>query len=132
MKFITKDMDYAIRAVIAIASSNKKILNVKDILSKTLIPRPFLRKIMQKLSQKGLVKTIKGRNGGFSLVKQDVSIYDIIRSFSKKITLNDHLFRGEKCPFYATCNVKVELDKIDDEIIRRFKNVSIQKIIDKK
>ena len=132
MKFITKDMDYAIRAVMAIASSKKKSLNVKEILAQTNIPRPFLRKIMQTLSHKGIVNTIKGRNGGFSLVNEDVSFHDIITAFAAKITLNDHIFRGKKCQMFQTCNVRKEMDDVERELNDRFKNISIKKIVNKK
>ena len=51
MKLITRDTDYAIRALCCIAGSGKKELSVRDLTDRLAMQRPFLRKILQKLNK---------------------------------------------------------------------------------
>ena len=49
MKLITKDTDYAVRAIMYIAGSDKKIVSTAELMENLRLPRPFLRKILQVL-----------------------------------------------------------------------------------
>ena len=71
MKFITRDTDYALRALIfmakALREDNKKIVTVEDIVSGEKLPKVFLRRILQILAEKKVLSSYKGKKGGFSL-----------------------------------------------------------------
>ena len=56
MKLITRDTDYAIRALCFIARFKKKIVSVSELVKVLKIPRPFLRKILQTLNKKRILK----------------------------------------------------------------------------
>ena len=56
MKLITRDTDYAVRALVFIAKQKEEIVSVRDLVEKLKIPKPFLRKILQLLNKKGLLK----------------------------------------------------------------------------
>ncbi|MCX5702041.1 MAG: hypothetical protein NTW64_03570 [Candidatus Omnitrophica bacterium] len=51
MKLITRDTDYAIRALCYIAKNKNEIISVRELVTKLKIPRPFLRKGQFKLSE---------------------------------------------------------------------------------
>ena len=73
---------YAIRSVLYLAlygdESNK--LGAKSIAEELEVPQPFLAKLLQKLSKRHLVSSLKGPKGGFFLSKKDRhnTIFDII------------------------------------------------------
>jgi Rrf2 family protein len=128
MKIITKDIDYALRSVMAMFKNKKSRWKIPDLVKETKVSQPFLRKIMQILAKKGVIKTHKGRNGGFSLHNHDISIHDIICSFAEQVKLHDHVFMGKKCPKFSTCKVRAELDIMEKEISDRLKNIKISDI----
>ncbi|MBU2258562.1 MAG: Rrf2 family transcriptional regulator, partial [Candidatus Omnitrophica bacterium] len=65
MKLITRDTDYALRALCFIAKNKDKVTPAPELVAKLKIPRPFLRKILQSLDKNGLLKSYKGKGGGF-------------------------------------------------------------------
>jgi Rrf2 family protein len=89
----SKACEYAIRAMMFIALKSDKGLKVgiKEISSATLVPEAFIAKILQDLSRKGLVQSIKGPNGGFYLddLSKKRTVADIVRAID-----GDHLFIG--------------------------------------
>jgi hypothetical protein len=75
MKLINRDTDYALRAMSFIVKYNKKIVSVAELVKSLKIPQPFLRKILQKLNKQGILKSYKGKDGGFLLAKPANKIF---------------------------------------------------------
>lgn len=67
MAIFSKTCEYAIRAVFYIAHKTVSgaRVGIKDIASGIDSPELYLAKILQDLSRKGLISSIKGPNGGF-------------------------------------------------------------------
>jgi len=129
MKLITRDTDYAIRALCYIAKHKRMIVNVGDLVRKLKIPRPFLRKILQKLNKESLLKSYKGMGGGFTftltLTPDRILVTDIIRIFQGEIKLSEHIFKKSACPHVKTCVLKKRLDKIEKHVVDELKNITI-------
>ena len=100
MKLITRNTDYAVRALCFIAKQNKQIVPVSQLNKKLKIPRPFLRKILQILNKEGLIRSYKGQGGGFSLsvAPRKISLIDLIKIFQGSTKLNECIFRKNICP----------------------------------
>ena len=64
MKLITKDTDYALKALCYIAKSSKEIISVKELVKCLDVPNPFLRKVLQVLNRHKLLRSYKGKGGG--------------------------------------------------------------------
>ena len=75
MKLITRDTDYALRAICFLASNKKGHFCVPKLVKKLGIPGPFLRKLLQVLHNKGILNSFKGKGGGFSLAKAPKDIF---------------------------------------------------------
>ncbi|MBD1426466.1 RrF2 family transcriptional regulator [Sphingobacterium arenae] len=67
MGFFSKTCEYALRAVMYIASqsSDGKKVGIKEVADKINSPLHFLGKILQNLSKEGLIQSTKGPQGGF-------------------------------------------------------------------
>lgn len=72
------------RAVFFIAhrSSSGKRVGIKEIAEGIQSPEPFLGKIMQELSRKGIVQSVKGPNGGFYMDAEALSrpLSDVVKA----------------------------------------------------
>jgi Rrf2 family cysteine metabolism transcriptional repressor len=82
MKLSTKGR-YATRAMLHLAMhNNKRSMLLKDIAKEQEISERYLENIMRTLVSNGLVNSIKGRNGGFSLAKkpEDINLSHIIEA----------------------------------------------------
>lgn len=134
MKLITRDTDYAIRALCCIAKNEKELISTKDLVRCLKMPRPFLRKILQRLNKEGLVRSYKGRGGGFSLARhpKKISLTDLINIFQGPVTLNDHTFKKRPCPHSGTCKIKKRIDRIESLVISELKLITISSLIKRK
>ncbi len=67
MGIFSKTCEYAIRAVFFIAhrTATGGRVGIKEIATGINSPEPFLGKILQDLSRRGIVQSAKGPNGGF-------------------------------------------------------------------
>ncbi|MFC1809710.1 RrF2 family transcriptional regulator [Candidatus Omnitrophota bacterium] len=131
MKLITRETDYAIRALSTIAQDSKEIVTVTDLVDKTKIPRPFLRKLLQRLNKEGLLKSYKGKNGGFSLVvtADKILVSDVITIFQGSMQLNECLFKKDMCPHTETCSLRKIVDNIQDYATTTFEGVTLQDLL---
>ena len=131
MKLITRDTDYAIRALAAIASTKQRIVSAADLVRQLKIPRPFLRKILQVLSKKGVLKSIKGKTGGFSLALDPKNIYllKLMEIFQGKIKLNECMFKRKRCPNISTCPLRKKVCNIERYVVAQLKNVTLASLL---
>ena len=76
---ISLTLEYALRAVVAIAQNGDTPSTAKRISEITEIPLPYLSKLMQGLVKAGIVSSQRGIHGGFLLIKDpaQLSIWDI-------------------------------------------------------
>ncbi|NCT95606.1 MAG: Rrf2 family transcriptional regulator [Chitinophagaceae bacterium] len=119
----SKTCEYAIRAMIFIAQKTKEgdiRIGIKDIASGIDSPEYFIAKILQELSRKGLVQSVKGPNGGFYLDHSSLqqSLADVVRAVD-----GDKIFEGcglglkqcsEKCP----CPIHHDFKRIRKDLYR--------------
>lgn len=127
MKLITRDTDYALRALCFIATSHGRRVAVSGLVKALKIPRPFLRKILQVLHKKGILYSYKGLGGGFVLKKSPEKIYllELINIFQGPFKLNECLFKGKLCPNVKKCVLKEKMDGIEKHMLQELKGVSI-------
>jgi Rrf2 family protein len=84
MGIFSKTCEYAVRAVFFIAqhTADGSRVGIKEIAVNIDSPEHFLAKILQDLSKKGIVQSVKGPNGGFYLDAQSLSrpLSDVIEA----------------------------------------------------
>jgi len=133
MKLITRDTDYAIRALTCIAGSDNGKAAMSELVRKLEIPRPFSRKILQALTKKGFLESYKGKGGGFALTKKPdkINIFQLVETFQGPFQLSEHLLKGRNCPRVKTCYLKKRMDKIEKDVIRELKSITIMSMVKK-
>lgn len=131
MKLITRNTDYAIRALVDIAGRKNERVSAVELAKDSGIPRPFLRRILQRLSRKGFVKSYKGIGGGFIMAKTPSSIYivDIIEAFQGPLKLNECLFKKSLCPNRKLCLLKKKMDKIESYVLGEVRGITLDSLI---
>lgn len=131
MKLISRNMDYAIRAICYIARQKNEIISVAELVKALKMPRPFLRKILQVLNKKGLLVSHKGKGGGFQLGLPESKIFllDIMEAFQGPFKLNECTFKKEICPNRKFCWLKNKVDLIEEMVFLELKTVTIKSIL---
>ncbi len=131
MKLITRDTDYAVRALCFIAKSKEKIVPASMLVNKLRIPRPFLRQILQALNKKGILKSYKGLGGGFQLAisPNQIFLVDLIKIFQGPLRLNVCIFKKKICPNKNICMLRAKINIIEKEVILELGSISIASLL---
>ncbi len=128
MKLLTRNTDYAVRAVIYMAQKRDRLVSVPELTRALKVPGPFLRKILQILNKKGIAKSYRGIGGGFTLARASDKIYlmDIITVFQGPLKLNECFLRRTLCPNRQKCPLKKRIDKIERFVLSELGSISIK------
>ncbi|MDP3791116.1 MAG: Rrf2 family transcriptional regulator [Candidatus Omnitrophota bacterium] len=132
MKLISRNTDYAVRAICHMAQEKNAIVSVTELVRTLKIPHPFLRKILQTLNKKGILESHKGAGGGFILSKDPKKLYltDIMEAFQGPFKLNECFFKKELCPNRRACFLKHKIDTIEDHMFSELKTITIASIME--
>jgi len=130
MKLITRNTDYALRAVCYIAKQ-KKVVTVTELVKVLGVPRPFMRKILQQLSKNKLLASYKGQAGGFKLksLPEKIFLIQIMRVFQGPVGLNGCFLKKAICPNKGKCILRKKIQGIENNVLKQLKQINIASLI---
>jgi Rrf2 family protein len=130
MKLITRNTDYALRAICYIAQQ-KKVVAVAELVKELGVPRPFMRKILQRLSQEKVLESYKGQAGGFKLkfLPGKIFIVQIMRIFQGPVSLNGCFLKKEICPNRKKCILRKKIQIIENNALAQLKRINVASLI---
>lgn len=88
MLTISNKSRYGITALLALAEFyNSGRLSIKDIASRCDIPHQFLEQIFNRLGKAGIIKSTRGKNGGYELAKppEQITVLHIVNALEGDI-----------------------------------------------
>lgn len=132
MKILTKNTDYAIRALVGMCSDPEEFHSVKAIADAQDIPYEYLRKIVQRLIKEGILESKSGGQGGARLkvAPASVKITDLIGIFQGQLQLAECLFRKKICKNRGQCVLRKRILQIEQMVTREFDGMTIQGLLD--
>ncbi|MDD5281283.1 MAG: Rrf2 family transcriptional regulator [Candidatus Omnitrophica bacterium] len=130
MKLITRNTDYALRALCYI-SKHKTVVTVDELVEKLGVPHSFMRKILQQLNKKEILSSFKGQGGGFKLKIPPARIYviGIMRIFQGQIELSSCFLKKDVCPNKGKCALRKKLRLIEKNMFMRLKRITIASLV---
>ena len=130
--FLTRECDYAIRVVRALADMEKKPMKI--ICEQEQIPRPFAYKILKKLKNNGIVHSLRGAEGGYQLKKNPnlITLFDVVNAMDERLFLSDCLEQGYVCSHNSNgniCRLHQELGRLQILLMDKFREKTINQFI---
>ncbi len=130
---ISQTTEYALRAVVWLASNRDHSLTAQQIADATRVPAGYLAKVLQGLSRAGLLRSQRGLGGGFTLARPpaELSMWDVVQAV-------DPIHRIVECPLgfelhgEKLCALHEQLDKAIAQLERHFRRCSIATLIDER
>lgn len=131
MKLITRNTDYALRAICYIAKQ-KKVVAVTELVRVLGVPRPFMRKILQRLSKEKILESYKGQAGGFKLkfLPEEIFIIRIMRIFQGRLGLNECFLKKDICPNRGKCILRKKINVIENNALGQLRQISIASLVE--
>jgi len=96
---LNKTTEYALTVLGHMAISEEEIFSAELLHDKLEIPRRYLRTLMTDLSKLGLIKSTKGRNGGFIFARplEEISLSQVIEAVEGTSVMGSCLLGHTKC-----------------------------------
>jgi Rrf2 family protein len=135
----SKKCEYGLQAVLYLATKNQdEVVPSDEIARKLSIPKEFVSKILQSLTESGIVDSKKGKSGGFYLSKKTSRIHliDIVAAidgleiFNKCVLGFPNCSPDKPCPLHdkwGELRTKA-YDMLTKETIDHFKEKTLNKI----
>lgn len=129
---ISQTAEYALRAVVCLARSEpERRWTVHDIHARTEVPEGYLSKVMQQLARAGIVRSQRGRTGGFLLDRplDQLSVLDVINAV-------DPMQRIRECPLglpeheQELCALHRRVDCELERVERAFREATFADVLD--
>ena len=93
--------DYAARAVLSLARHYPAdtVLRIEDVAREHSVPRKFLPQILVELKGKGIVQSVRGKDGGYMLARPpaEITLGEVLRAVHGPV-FDTSALRGTKCP----------------------------------
>ena len=125
---LTQFTDNGLRTLIQLASSPERRLTIDDIHRIFSHVRPHLTKVVHRLSQRGFIRSIRGKNGGLELAKapEAISIGEVVRALEPHFNLLE-CFDAETntCPLAGPCRLQHALTKARDAFLAQLDGLSL-------
>ncbi len=124
---ITRQADYAVRAVLYLAEQNGAgRAPTSQIAREQKIPPSFLAKIVSQLSVAGMVQTSRGARGGVSLAREpkDITLLEVVEAIDGPITLNECVSDPSVCSFGDDCPVHSVWCGVQEKLVRELSATS--------
>ena len=131
---ITRASEYAILSLIVLSKTSEPMDS--ETLSRELsIPKSFLAKILQALARKEILKSYKGVNGGFTLLRepQNINMLDVMSAVEGKApAVFECAPSREHCPSdrASICNIWPFLNKLQGKIDLFLNELTLADILD--
>ncbi len=127
---LSKTAEYALRAVVCLASQDGQAKSADFLAEKTKVPRRYLHRVLQDLVAADLVQSRPGPGGGYELSQSpnSMTILDIVDAVAP-------IERITACPLglvshSALCPLHAELDRAYAATEAAFQGVTVQAILD--
>ena len=131
---VTRETDYAIRALRALSDGRKKTLS--EICKKEVVPQQFGYKILKKLSKAGYVTIKRGKEGGYIITEdfKDKSLYDITSVMENPTDISPCVVEGYRCEVHADsddpCSVNLKLSALQQKLDTELKKINLSDLFE--
>lgn len=112
----SKSFGYALRGVLYIemAGESRSMVQLDEIARELAIPRHFLGKVMKKLVKEGVVSSLKGPFGGFSINEKtkETSLLQLVNMTGEPEEFSSCVLRLRKCNAKNPCPMHHQIESL--------------------
>jgi Rrf2 family transcriptional regulator, nitric oxide-sensitive transcriptional repressor len=116
---LTLHTDYALRVLIQVGLNDGALTTINDIAKTFDISKHHLMKVVNDLSQRGYLDTVRGRNGGIRLKRKprDINIGRVVRDTEDRLDVIGCLSETGYCRIERACVLRGVLREATDAFL---------------
>lgn len=132
---VTQEADYAIRICLILDSLGEKT-GASTIADIACITPKIALKVLRKLNTAGYVRSYKGVQGGYELVRSgdEIRVLEIIELIDGPVRISKCLECDHECsrnPCKLDCKMHIAFDAINDKLIENLGSITVRMLHDK-
>lgn len=132
---LSKKVEYALISLVDLATRDRDdLVTTRDLSNQYQIPHEILGKVLQQLTKQGILSSVQGVKGGYTLAVEvnEINISKIIETVDGPISLIKCTHDEPcDCDQIHHCNIKTPMEIIQDELVNYFSRISLQDIKDR-
>lgn len=131
---LSKKVEYGLIALRHMAMKPAgHVVTTKELSAEYDLPYELLAKILQKLARAGIVRSLQGVKGGYSLARrpEELKVSSVIRVIeeSKPMVAECYTDGPESCYLFYNCTIRRPLGKLQRNLNVLFDRMTVQEII---
>ncbi len=132
MKLSTKGR-YGIHAMFDLAQYGSETPQpIKSIAERQNIPEAYLEQLIGQLRRSGLVKSVRGAQGGYLLSRSpaEITVGEVLRTLEGELAVVDCLMEEDACHKACSCPTRVVWKKLRDGVNEIVDGITLQDMLD--
>ena len=109
-------------------------IELKEIAKKENISLKYLEQVINPLRAAGLVRSIRGSKGGYSLAKppSEICLYDVVETLEGPLNLLECLRDSKVCQKVPSCVTRDIWQEVSEAISKIFYSVTLEDMVNRK
>ncbi len=109
-------------------------IELKEIAKNENISLKYLEQVINPLRAAGLVKSIRGSKGGYSLAKppSKICLYDVVETLEGPVRLLECLHDPRACQRVSSCVTREIWQEVSEAISKIFNSVTLEDMVNRK
>ncbi len=130
---LSKKVEYALIALVEMdhGENHAKLVTAKALAEQFHIPSEILGKVLQTMVKTGLLFSVQGVKGGYTLARSlsDISVLQLIEAIDGEIALTSCLHEETaNCAQYDYCTIRTPLEVVQNKLEHFFNQITIRDI----
>ena len=130
----SKKCELALQAVLFLSIKKDQIIfNSKEVSDELKVPKEFVSKMLQTLTDSGIIGSKKGKNGGFFLARRpsQIRLIEIVEAIDGLGVFQNCVLGFPNCGTDHPCPVHNQWGKIRDDAYNMLKNETLEQLKEK-
>jgi Rrf2 family protein len=136
---LSKKAEYALRAVIHLgiaAEVGRATVSGAELAEANRLPLKFVERILQELREAGLVETVRGKFGGYTLAKasEDIKIGHLVRLMDGRLApiccASENAYQRCTCPDEEHCGLRMVMIDVRNAIANILDRYSVAQVVE--
>jgi Rrf2 family protein len=130
---INKKVEYALMALKYMSDHRDlELISAREICDSFTIPFDTTAKVMQTMNNHGILKSVKGIKGGYSLLKplHEISYMDLVRVVEAKEDIGKTcMSKKGRCELYSKCNIISPVEQLNLKLNIYLETLSLAELL---
>lgn len=129
---LNRKMEYALMALKHMSLKRPgELTTAKEVAETYRVPFDVMAKVMQSMSQKGVLKSEHGSSGGYQITKDlaRVTVLDLIQLIQGSTKIAKCMVHEEGCDIQKSCNIISPVHQLNSKLNEFYRSLTLQELI---